>query len=144
MSTEAHDSRLLRTDLPPTDSEARVLAELSAAAATTWSAAVMPPRQFRPPNLRGGSWAEITSAAALLSLQQPPRPSGAGAASGGESGYNSHISVATIPADYRYIQEIPVINFNWVSPKIEPLWGISTIEKLSNQFCEASVQFRPS
>ena len=69
----------------------------------------MPPqRQFRPPNLRGGSWAEITSAAALLSLQQlqPPRPSGAGAA-GGESGYNSHLSVATIPADYRYIHMEP-------------------------------------
>ena len=124
MSTEAHDSRLLRTDLPPTDSEARVLAELSAAAATTWSAAVIPPRQFRPPNLRGGgSWAEITSAAALLSLQQPPRPSGAGAASGGESGYNSHISVATISADYRYRKSRLLI------PKIEPLLGISTIEQ---------------
>ena len=125
MSTEAHDSRLLRTDLPPTDSEARVLAELSAAAATAWSAAaVMPPRQFRPTNLRGGgSWAEITSAAALLSLQQPPRPSGAGAASGGESGYNSHISVATISADYRYRKSRLLI------PKIEPLLGISTIEQ---------------
>ena len=41
------------------------------------------------------------------------------------------------------VQEIPVINLNWASPKIEPLWGISTIEQLSNQFCQSSVPFRP-
>ena len=53
MSMEPHDSRLLRTDLPPTDSEAKVLAQLTAAAAT-WSF-FAPPPQSRPPamsNLR--------------------------------------------------------------------------------------------
>ena len=61
---------------------------------------------------RGGSWAEITSAAALLSLRPPQAQAAAVSSSGssnmnvgssaGESGYNSHLSVATIPADYRY------------------------------------------
>ena len=48
MSLEPHGSRLLRTDLPPTDSEAKVLAELtSAAAAATWWSSLVP-QQSRP------------------------------------------------------------------------------------------------
>ena len=46
MSMEPHDSRLLRTDLPPTDSEAKVLAQLTAKATATWCS-VMPPQQSR-------------------------------------------------------------------------------------------------
>lgn len=133
MSKEPHGSRLMRTDLPPTDSEAKVLAELTAAAAAWWSS-VVPQSQSRPPtrsNLRGGSWAEITSAAALLSLQPPPAASGSGS-SAGESGYNSHLSVATIPADYRPQQRGKSVSVDHTGSTFIPAnGGTATLHELA-------------
>ena len=93
VSPEPHGRRLLRADLPPSDEEAKVLADLAAAAA-----AAQPPAGLQRSAVRGGSWAEITSAAASLSINSPsqlPPPS----VMTTESGY---ISVATIQSDYRY------------------------------------------